>query len=166
MLHCLFDDKRVTSALVVGASVLFVLSEAPAAAGQASKHREKVLAELIKCEQFSRDPEDGSWVAAPDAKIGASSFGNNRFEKKGIKINGVIVADLLDRKCREATPVPSKAQLARACDGSDYWRAILSQASQSETTGATSYRGFELQAGFARSTFSVGLHELPDGRAR
>jgi hypothetical protein len=166
MLRCLFDDKRLKSALVASASVLFVLSEAPAAAGQSSRNREKALAELIKCDEFNRDPEDGSWLAAPDARIGPSSFGSNRFEKKGIKINGVIVADVLDRKCREATPVPSKEQLARSCDGSEYWRAILSQALESETADVNAGRGFELLAGFARSRPSIGVREVPDGGAR
>jgi hypothetical protein len=32
--------------------------------GQSTRNRENALAELIKCEQFSRDPEDGS---CPDA---------------------------------------------------------------------------------------------------
>jgi hypothetical protein len=72
MLHHPPRYKLANTVLFVAGSFVFLLNQVPNAIGQVPKNAEKVLARQIVCEQFARDPDDGSWLGGPHAMIGAS----------------------------------------------------------------------------------------------
>jgi hypothetical protein len=126
MLHHLLHAKLVTTVLIAESSLILVLSQTSIALGQTRSRAERTLAEQIRCEEFTRDPDDGTWIGRPKARIGTSDFSNNRFKMKGIKINGVLVSNVLDSKCQDTVRMSREISAPHAYDtGSPYGFVFL-----------------------------------------
>jgi hypothetical protein len=73
-------------------------------------NQEAQFSAMIDCDQWHQN-DDGSWDTGPDARLpGIRASNAKRITLKKIYVNGIDVAELLEKKCGHLPSAPSNSK--------------------------------------------------------